>query len=377
MPCFSIPWFVRGDFERNKFILDSESVASYGYVTDYVWRIMATEGKKTTIKDIAREAGVSTATVSRILNNLEGYTGETRKRVMDVIERRQYRPSAIARGLVSQQTKTIGVLLPSLSSRFMNTLIEGIESQAQAHGYSVILCNTDRDGVRTADYLKVLGEKRVDGIIFTSEWVTSEYALALKKLDVPVVLVATNSWQYSFPSIRTEDKAAAYSAVRYLIEKGHRRIGMVGGTHSDKIAGIPREEGYFEALEESGIPRDTTMVSHGDFHFASGIRAMQELYERHPEITAVFAASDEMALGVLSFAYAHGIRVPEQLSVIGYDDTLDAQMSIPPLTSIHQPIYEMGAEAVMTLLESQDAMGKVLPISITERDSVCALRGSE
>lgn len=321
-----------------------------------------------TIKDVAAAAEVSTATVSRILNGQSGYGPETHARVMETIERLGYKRNALARGLVSNRTHTLGVLLPSVTSRFASELLAGLESEASSRDYSAIICNTDRNGMRTAEYLQVLAEKRVDGVIFTSEFLTDEYEHLVEEMRVPMVLVATMSRRYPIPYVRVDDRQASFQAARYLLRKGHTRIGMVSGTRTDPVAGKPRVDGFLQALADAGISGEGRVV-YGDFHFESGREATLRLLEQNPDLTAVFAASDEMAVGAISAARQVGIRVPEDLSIMGYDDTKDAIMAIPPLTTVHQPIAQMGALAVQMLLDGS-ADSKVLPSRITERESV-------
>jgi LacI family transcriptional regulator len=324
-----------------------------------------------TIKDVAKKANVSTATVSRIVNHLGGYSTETRERVLTVISALGYRPNAVARGLVRRTVNTIGVLLPDVSSRFASELLHGIEKKAHLLGHSVIVCNTSSDGERTIEYLNVLGERRVDGILFASERVKPEYQQAFKELGIPVVLVASVSREYSLPYVKVDDEAAAHDMTRYLIDKGHRRIALITGSEKDAIAGLPRIKGFKRAMREARLAVPAGWVVPGDFHYKSGYLAMSQLLERARGMTAVFATSDEMALGALSCAFKARLRVPDDLSVVGYDDTLDAEMAIPPLTTVHQPIMEMGERATAILLGDKKAKTSViLPHSIMERGSV-------
>lgn len=330
---------------------------------------MTSDKRTPTIKDIARIANVSTATVSRILNGQPGYGDATRERVEAAIAQQGYTRNAVARGLVQKRTHTIGVLLPSVTSQFASELLGGIETEAHSHQYSAIVCNTDRNGQRTEEYLNVLAEKQVDGIVFTSEFLTDEYEHLAERLNVPIVLVSTMSERYQIPYVRVDDQKAAFAAVSYLTERGHRQIGMVAGTENDPIAGKLRVNGYREALDASGIDFRQDYISYGDFHFALGKQAAGHLLDKAPEITAIFAASDEMAVGVISAAWERGLRIPEDLSVIGYDDTAMAMMATPPLTAVHQPIATMGRLAVRMLIEGRNE-GVVLPFTITERSSV-------
>lgn len=332
---------------------------------------MAARKQIPTIRDVARLAGVSVATVSRILNGLSGYTEETKRRVLGVIDELGFKRNALASGLVSRKTHTIGVLLPSVSGRFATLLLHGIEDTAHRLGYSVIVCNTDNDGKRTMEYLQVLGEKQVEGIIYASEWVRDEYGREFERMGIPVVLVSTMSTKFRLPYVKVDDRAAAYHATQFLIQKGHVGLGMIAGTQTDPIAGIPRVDGFRQALVDAGLEADDGLIAYGDFGFRSGITAMSGLADRLPGLTAIFAASDEMAVGALSWCHEHHVLVPEQLSIIGYDDTQDAEMAIPPLTTIRQPIREMGEAAARMLLDrKRGADSVVMPFTIVERESV-------
>lgn len=326
-----------------------------------------------TIQDVAQRSGVSIATVSRILNNLPGYSEKTRLRVEKAIVELGYKPNAIARGLVNSRTNTIGILLPCVTSRFSSELLRGIEKVAHEKGYSVIICNTDRNGERTMAYLKTLSEKRVDGILFVSEWLKDEYGDFLQSLGIPVVLIATQRDSYPFSSIKVDDYQAAYTATNYLISKGHRKIGLITGSKEDRIAGLPRIEGYKDALNHAGLVQHDDNIAYGDFHFASAVEAMETLYERQLGLSAVFATSDEMALGAMTYLHRKGVLLPDELSLVGYDDTLDSVMAYPSLTTLHQGIEEMGEIAMRMIEEKSTAEHIILSHSMTERDSVIEL----
>ncbi len=327
-----------------------------------------------TIKDVAREAGVSVATVSRVLNNLPGYTEETRRRVLKVIKELGYQSNALARGLVCKRSHTIGILMPSLSSMVTSEMLKGIERQAHNNEKSVIVCNTDNDGIRTLEYLDVLKEKQVDGIIVVSANLTPVQYRKLVQFKKPVVLVSTCYAGGTLPYVKVDDEAAAYDATLYLLKKGHRRIGMLSGTKEDRIAGFPRIQGYKRALAEYGVTLGEEFIAYGDFTFRSGIKAMAQLLETASGMTAVFAASDEMAAGALVCAYKRGIKVPDDLSIIGYDNTQIAEMTIPPLTTLSQPFYHMGELGMMMLIDNieqgKKMESRILPHTIQERETV-------
>ncbi len=328
-----------------------------------------------TIRDIATKAGVSVATVSRVLNGQSGYSPDTRDRIMQIIEQTGYSRNDLARSLTGKATHSIGVLLPSLTSYFQSDILWGIETASHSQDLSVIICNTDKNGSRTLKYLKTLREKRVDGVIFVSEWLRPEYKSGIESLGTPVVLVSTYSPFFSFPYVKVDDYQASYDAVSYLISKGHRRVGMLSGAETDLIAGKPRLEGYFAALAHNDLEFEHARVAYGDFDYRSGRAAMQALLSNAPDTTAVFAASDEMAVGAMQAVYASGMRVPDDISIVGYDDTLLAEMAHPPLTAVHQPIQKLGSTAVEMLTSTEERpAGMILQHSITERESVLTLK---
>ncbi|MGN7454013.1 substrate-binding domain-containing protein [Paenibacillus pasadenensis] len=297
--------------------------------------------------------------------------------MLQTIEELGYHPNAVARSLTNKRTRTIGVLFPMLSSEFAAGLLQGIESYAHACGYSVLVCNTDEDGKRTLDYLQTLREKQADGILFVSEALTEPYLAALRRMDVPVVLINSETADPRFPHVKVDDAQAAYDAASYLIAQGHRDIAMIAGTEKDPVAGAPRVQGCRQALLDHGLPWVPERVVYGDFFYESGAVAMRRLLERGLPFTAVFAASDEMAAGAMHHALAAGIRVPEELSVIGYDDIRLARMVHPPLTTVHQPLAELGRTAVEKLIAMAETgqPGESVRIAhrIVERQSVRSL----
>lgn len=328
-----------------------------------------------TIKDVAKKANVSIATVSRILNNQKGYSEKTKRKVLVAIEELDYHPNAIARGLINKKTSTIGVLFPALSSMLVTELLAGIEKAAHLHGSSVIVCHTESNGSKTMKYLQLLNEKRVDGIIFTSEVLKEEYYEFIQKMNIPLVLLSTESRAYSVPYVKVDDRHAAYSATQYLIKNGHTRIGMISGNRNDLIAGKTRIEGFKNALMDHGLPiQDSQIVYSEGFTFADGMEGLKKLRNQAPGVTAVFTASDEIAFGAISAAFQMGVKIPEDLSIIGYDNLKIAEMSIPPLTSLAQPFYEMGEKAARMIFDmmngDQLVESRIMPHSIKERSSV-------
>jgi LacI family transcriptional regulator len=330
-----------------------------------------------TIKDVAKYANVSIATVSRIVNGLPGYSEDTKKKVQEAIEALGYQPNAIARGLINKRTQTIGVLFPEVSGMLSSEVLEGVESAAHDGGFSVIVCNTTSSGKRTVKYLRLLQEKRVDGIIFASEDVKEEYYKIFQEMKVPVVLVSTASSNYDLPFVRVNDFKGAFHATEYLIKKGHKQIGMIGGSKSDPIAGIPRMNGFKEALQKHNLAfSENHLTTNEGYRFQNGKESLPVLLKQLPHMTALFAASDEMAIGAMSAAHQLGIKVPEELSIIGYDNLKIAEMCYPALTTVSQPLKDMGQTAGQILVklikgEEKEAESRYMPFTIVERQSVC------
>jgi LacI family transcriptional regulator len=327
-----------------------------------------------TIRDVAKKANVSVATVSRILNGLTGYSDKTKQKVLSAIEEMGYHPNAVARSLNIRRTQTIGVLFPAVSNEFSSALLHGIEEYAHSCNYSVLVCNTSVDGNRTMRYLQVLREKQVDGLLFVSETLQEEYIKALEPMRVPVVLVASETDDPRYPFVKVDDRKAAYDAACYLIGKGHTELAMISGTRGDPIAGTPRVEGYRQALLAHGLSFREERVAYGDFFYESGAAALETLLKQSKGITAVFAASDEMAVGAMNYASRHGIHVPEELSIIGYDNIRLAGMIHPPLTTVNQPLLELGQTAagkLITMIETGSTVpSRMIPHHIVERQTV-------
>ncbi|ALC83558.1 LacI family transcriptional regulator [Bacillus gobiensis] len=330
---------------------------------------------KPTIKDVAQKANVSIATVSRILNNEKGYGEETRKKVLSVIRELGYQPNAVARGLINKKTQSIGVVFPYVSNMYSGEVLSGIEEAAYKSDFSVVICNTDGQQERTLRNLKMLAEKQVDCIIFVSEMVSEETAKFLLNTSIPVLLISTKSEMYPLPYIKTDDQFAAFSAVNYLIQSGHRDIAMLAGPISDPIAGSTRIKGYTQALTSAGFPvKEENIIKVNGFSFEDGLEGYEILKNVKSQCTAVFAASDEIALGVISAAYQNHVSIPEELSIIGYDNLKLAEMAVPPLTTVAQPLKEMGKMAVEMLCDhiqsGKELNSIIMPHKIVERQSV-------
>ena len=330
----------------------------------------------TTIRDIATKANTSIATVSRVINNQSGFSQETKERVEKVIEEREYEPNAIARGLIKNKTNTIGVMFPNIASMLTSELLNGIENVAQSRNFSIIVSYTYSSPERTMEYLKTLKEKRIDGLIFTSDFLTDKYISYMKKMNIPIVLLSTITTKAQLPFVKVDDFKASYAAVEYLINKGHTKIALLSGNPEDTIAGEPRIAGYKKALQDHHLPCKDNQIAYGyDFNFQDGKNNLGKLLSQFPEMTAIFAASDEMAVGAIASAHERNILIPDELSIIGYDNILISEMASPSLTTVGQPLFDMGCTAANLLFKKINNEELIetevyLPYKIVERNSV-------
>ncbi|WP_066172974.1 catabolite control protein A [Bacillus marinisedimentorum] len=327
-----------------------------------------------TIYDVAREAGVSMATVSRVVNGNPNVKPTTRKKVNEAIERLGYRPNAVARGLASKKTTTVGVIIPDVSSIFFGELARGIEDIATMYNYNIILSNSDQNTDKELHLINTMLGKQVDGIVFMGGKITEEHVEEFKKSPVPIVLAATTEQSHSVPSVNIDYKQAAFDAVKHMTDHGHNRIGYVSGPLEDPINGEYKITGYKEALEEAGLSYDENLIVIGDYTYDSGLEAAETFMNLDQPPTAVFSGTDEMALGVIHGFQDSGLRVPEDVEVIGFDNTRLAKMIRPQLTTIVQPMYDIGAVAMRLLTklmnkEATEDQTIVLPHRIEERSS--------
>lgn len=327
-----------------------------------------------TIYDVAREANVSMATVSRVVNGNPNVKPTTRKKVLEAIDRLGYRPNAVARGLASKKTTTVGVIIPDISSIFYSELARGIEDIATMYKYNIILSNSDQNTDKELHLLNTMLGKQVDGIVFMGGNITDVLVEEFKRSPVPIVLAASVEEQAQTPSVNINYEQAIYDSVQLLVEKGHKRIAFVSGPMSEPINSMRKLAGYKRALEEASIAFDDALVAEGDYSYDSGIESLAHLLEQSDKPTAVIAATDEMALGVIHGAQDRGVSIPDDLEVIGFDNTRLSLMVRPQLTTVVQPTYDIGAVAMRLLTklmnkEQVDDQIVELPHRIEERQS--------
>jgi LacI family transcriptional regulator len=301
------------------------------------------------ITDVARRAGVSISTVSRVLNDGDyPVKPETRQKVLEAIEELRFRPNDLARSLLLKQSRTIGLIIPDISNPYYPELSLGVEATAAEHGYAVIFCNTSRRVEKVEYYLDVLLQKRADGIIIagggTDLAQVSEAALGF---DTKIALVGRHN--LPFPSVQVDNFSAAREATSHLLNLGHRHIAFISGPPS--LTSVQdRLSGYKASLEERRISEDDSLICDGDFEAESGYSATLSLLQEEPRPTAIFAANDRMAISAMAAAADLGLHVPDDLTVIGFDDIVTASIVRPALTTVALPAYEMGASAMRLML---------------------------
>ncbi|ABY95668.1 MULTISPECIES: LacI family DNA-binding transcriptional regulator [Thermoanaerobacter] len=303
-----------------------------------------------TIKDIAKLANVSITTVSRVINNkTEGVSEETRNRILQLVKELGYQPNAIARGLVTKKTKTVGLIIPDISNPFFPDIARGVEDSAHIYGYNVFLCNTDDNLEKESEYINALKEKYVDGIIFTSSSIPKhEHITDLIKSGIPVVIMDRRIDSEDIYGVFLDNYEGGYIATKYLIDLGHKRIGCITGPLYISNA-IERLEGYKRALVDNEIEVDNRLIFEGDYKINSGIIGAEKLLEH--EVTAIFASNDLMAYGAYKAIRSYGYKIPDDISVVGFDDIQLSQILEPQLTTIRQPAYDMGLAAARMLIK--------------------------
>lgn len=302
-----------------------------------------------TIYDVARESGFSMATVSRVVNGSANVKPETRKKILETIERLGYRPNAVARGLASKKTTTVGVVIPDISSSFFAELVRGIDDIASMYNYNIILSNSDNKLDKELSLINTLLEKQVDGLLFMGGEVTDAHLEIFKSTTVPVVLAATKDAQNIFPSVDINHYQASKDAVNAFIESGHKNIAFITGPLTDPLTGYERYQGYKEALSEANLPFQEDYVRVGDYGYESGLEAMKYFLTLENRPTAVFAVNDEMAVGAIHQIQDSGLHVPNDVEVRGFDNTPISSMVRPLLSTVAQPQYDIGAVAMRFL----------------------------
>ena len=331
-----------------------------------------------TIKDVAALAGISYTTVSHVVNNTRPVSQEVRLKVEAAIKSLDYVPSAVARSLKAKTTATIGLLVPNSLNPYFAELARGIEDYCERNGYCVILCNSDDNPDKQRSYLRVLLEKRIDGLIVASAGGDSGLAQGLAGVKTPMVIVDRGLDGVDADLVRIDHEYGAYLATRHLLELGHRDIATIGGPASTSVAQM-RLAGYCRALKEAGIDVRQERMLESDFTSTGGYNAAATLLESNPP-SAIFAGNDMIGIGVLRAAAERNVRVPSELSVIGFDDIQMSRYVYPALTTVGQSILQLGEMAASVLLRriaTPDLATdqRIVTPSIVLRESTAPLAG--
>jgi DNA-binding LacI/PurR family transcriptional regulator len=301
------------------------------------------------IKDIAREAGVSHSTVSRALSNSSLVKAETKERISQLAKEMGYTPNTVARSLVRRRTETLGLVVSTVADPFAAEVVRGIEETAFDNGFSVLLCESSNNRDREIAAVRMLREKRVDGIVVSASTVGDFYMPLLDELDIPIVLVnREQGTEYTY-SIATDDIHGGALAVTYLLRLGHRRIGVITGPVQSQSS-HNRLQAYRQTIEELGIPFDSQLIVPGDGKADGGHSGADCLLDASYPPTAVFCYNDLTAIGTIRAIKNRGLRVPDDVSVIGFDDIPFAEYIDPPLTTVRQHRYTMGGLATEMIL---------------------------
>jgi LacI family purine nucleotide synthesis repressor len=328
-----------------------------------------------TIKDVARLAGVSTTTVSHVINKTRFVAESTQEKVMAAVKTLNYAPSAVARSLKCNSTRTIGMLVTQSTNPFFSEVIDGVESYCYRQGYTLILCNTGGLYEKQRDYIRMLAEKRVDGMLVICSDLTEELLEMLEAYgDIPKVIMDWGPKSSQADKIIDNSEAGGYLATKYLIDRGHHAIACLSGQLS-KAACQERIQGFRRAMAEANLTPTEDWILEGNFECDTAVLAADKIIAMDEKPTAVFCFNDTMALGLMSRLQQRGIKIPDEISVIGYDNIETSEYFSPPLTTIHQPKRRVGKNAFEILLErirNKEHERRVFEMhpEVVERDTV-------
>lgn len=343
--------------------------------------------QKYTIKDIARLAGVGVGTVSRVINNEPGVKQSTSIKVLKIIEECGYIPNSIARSLKQNSSKLIGIIIKGNSNPFFNEIIEAIKSVAMKKKFGILLHYTnssiyDTDSnLNKDDYnFQYLLDRKVEGIIYLGGFFNKELSEYVKKIRIPLVVANTillnNINRNSFSSVTIDNKKSAFDLVDYLCKKGHKRIALIGSNEIDYTY-LERLSGYKEALSKNNIEYDKNIMEYGDYEFKGAYEACKKILKKEPKVSAIFAISDIMAIGAARAILEEGYKIPEDISLAGFDGLENTDYFYPSITTMEQPKYNLGLESAELLFDriknnEPETVHKILDTILLEKESVIA-----
>lgn len=303
-----------------------------------------------TMKDVAQLAGVSTATVSRALMNPEKVSSSTRKRVEDAVLEAGYSPNSLARNLRRNESKTIVAIVPDICDPYFTEIIRGIEDAAMEHGYLVLLGDSGQQKKRESSLVNLVFTKQADGMLLLGTDLPFDVSKPEQKNLPPMVMACEFAPELELPTVHIDNLTSAFEAVNYLTQLGHKRIAQISGPEEATLCKF-RHQGYQQALRRAGITMNPHYCTYGDFTFEAGAKALRQLLALSEPPTAIFSHNDSMAIGAIKEAKKLGLRVPQDISVVGFDDIQFALYCDPPLTTISQPRYEIGRQAMLMMLD--------------------------
>ena len=303
-----------------------------------------------TLNDVARLAGVSTMTVSRVINDSGYISQETRARVNRAIAELGYMPNVLARQLRSKRTKTLALVVTDIANPFFTTIARGVEDAARARGYAVMFCNTDESEAEEIEYVRVLIQRRVDGVLLVPATDSSGSLQLLREHALPVVVLDRHVRSALVDEVLTDSETGAYLAVRHLIDLGHRSIAILTGPATVSTA-VDRVAGYRRALAEAGLGAESEQILFGEFNEASGYEMTRRVLTAQPRPTAIFAGNNFIAFGAIQALRQAGVAIPDGISIVVFDDLPQGWVLDPFLTVVSQPAYEIGKQAAELMLE--------------------------
>lgn len=330
---------------------------------------------RTTIKDIARECGVSLSTVSLVLNNNPRISSSTREKVLKAVDKHQYQPNAFARSLASQSSRVLSVVVPNLNHVFADVyfgeIVSGIYEEATDKGYKILFDVADQRFVSSSEHINLLKSRRVDGLLYIGASIYDTFLFDLESDAYPMVLVNHYFPGHKLPFIAADYVASARLAADHLLDYGHRHIGILCGTNTHTA--IDFRTHFTDFCQARGVINGDLPWADGWFTEQGGYEATQWLLERHPNLTAIMAGNDKMAIGALRYFKERKLRVPDDISIVGMDDIPAAEFTVPGLTSIRHNLFEIGAQAVNSLIgmfrQEVERIQKFLPVELVVRES--------
>lgn len=302
------------------------------------------------ISDVAAKAGVSPATVSRVLNGIVHVNPDTKEKVLQAIDELHYHPNAAAKNLRSQKTSTIGIIVPDINSAYFAQIVKGIENMAYARKYKVIICDAENSKEKELEYLTFLTDRTVDGMILNTTQLSEKEVIEFAEKGYNIGVIGKHIEHDLVPCIYTDNVKISKTVISHLVQNGHKDIVYING-YPDSTDSYERLDGYLKGLSEHQIPFRPELIENGNFNEDSGYEAMMRLLSKEISFTAVYAANDEMALGVYKACREKNLRIPQDIAIVGVDNNRISKYLTPTLSSVNQPIYTMGALLVEKFID--------------------------